>query len=647
MATALSENRLAVGESTTLTVTVRHEEASDVTVEMPAFDGFEVIDGPSIRPVSLLQGADTIRVVEVRTTVRASEPGRYVLPPLQLQVAGQQYQSDARLVEVGPRGARSRVPFLLRWRTTTDAVVVGQAIPVYLEAYNASEYFFPTSVAVPAPSAAILEEVQGLGSVDQASVDGVALYTVPIAVYIVTPTEEGTLVLPSATVARDDLQATSDSLTVQVDGTPAAIAASGAVGSFTYAASVDTDELSVTGEVALRLSVSGTGNLQFLQVPDPELDGLEVVAESREDRFAAVPGGYQGEIVRVVRLSPTRSGALSIRPSRFRWLDPSSGRVQAASAEEIAVVATDAAQPAPSFDLNIEPLTVEEIRALDRRTWHDTTASIGLIAPGLLVLIAIRLFRPRAAAAIALVCASLILIDAYSDRLPTEDLVRAHELAQAGEIRAALSATERASRSVSDSPGINYNLAIYYSRLGDLPRAVFAAREAIRLAPARSAPRELLGHIETRAGITRTIPPPHRLHPDVFVLATAVLVNALFVGAALIRRRRPVVFLGAILLVLLTIASAVLLLTTAFTHETQLAVAIEPITLTRIPGPASDGWLPVAGGTSLRIVADQGDALLVETSLGLQGWARLQDLIWPESPLLSVVRYRAFGGEHL
>jgi hypothetical protein len=236
----------------------------------------------------------------------------------------------------------------------------------------------------------------------------------------------------------------------------------------------------------------------------------------------------------------------------------------------------------------------------------------------------------------------LVLIDAVSDRLPWEPIDRGYRRYAEGDVPAAVTAFERASRAVPDSPGLNHNLAVLYFQIGDIPRAVLAAREAVRFAPLSQISRDLLTTIEGYAGIERTITPPHVVHPDHFFMLAAVLANLLFLVMAFASGRSARVVIAGTLLVLLIAGSATGLAVTAVRHGRQLAVVRDEVTLRRIPGEDAAGWLPVQRGASVRVLSRTGNSLLVQTSLGLEGWVELDDVFWHAVPAFSIARYRGF-----
>ena len=59
--TELSDRTLAVGERLTYTVTIDYEEPADVTTGEVEFEGLTLIDGPTVRPVTILGESDRAR----------------------------------------------------------------------------------------------------------------------------------------------------------------------------------------------------------------------------------------------------------------------------------------------------------------------------------------------------------------------------------------------------------------------------------------------------------------------------------------------------------------------------------------------------------------------------------------------------------
>ncbi|MFW5684460.1 MAG: hypothetical protein ACOC1I_06380, partial [Spirochaetota bacterium] len=84
------------------------------------------------------------------------------------------------------------------------------------------------------------------------------------------------------------------------------------------------------------------------------------------------------------------------------------------------------------------------------------------------------------------------------------------------------------------------------------------------------------------------------------------------------------------------------LVVSALRYDEQVGVVRSDVTLRRIPGSDADGWLPVTAGSAVEVVAGNGGFLLVRTVVGLEGWLKLDELLWPGSPIYPVLRFRGY-----
>jgi tetratricopeptide (TPR) repeat protein len=642
--TELSDRSLAVGERLTYTLTIDHEEPADVTPGEVEFDGLRLIDGPTVRPVTILGDAERARAVEIRYTFQAAEAGRFILPPQTVVVAGQEYQTAERLVEIGERSNRSRVPYRARWTSSFDTLVVGQAVAVYLEVYNAVEYAYPNSLNVPVPPTAIMEEVAGLGTIEQSELDGVTLLTIPVAAFMLTPSAEGQVTLPAVPIVTGALEATAPELRIPVVAPPDSVTASGAVGDFHASVMIDSDSLAVGESANLVVRVEGTGNLHVLSMPEATFTGFVVEDDRRNTQFVPTDSGYSGyaEQLYVIRPEPANEYGIEVAP--FVSYNAATGSVDRYNLTVSVPTVAEIRQP-PAAEGEITGsalLDPTEIRSLERTNWYRRPEFYGWLSPGILFLIARRLWKRRNAAAVLIVAVSMALfVQARGDNLPWEEIERGNASYAEDDLEGAVTAYEAAARLAGESAGIQHNLAILYYQLDDIPRAVYAAREAIRLVPGAASLRETLRRIETGAGLDRTVPPPHHVHPDLFFVVLALAVNAIFIVAALARRPwRGRVTIAQITLMIVVLSSVAGISVAAVRHQHQLGVLRTDYLLRRIPRADSDGWLLVSAGTAVEVVAREGTMVLARNVLGLEGWIDETEVLWPGNPGIDVVRYR-------
>ncbi|MBU8913549.1 MAG: BatD family protein [Spirochaetales bacterium] len=645
----LSHRALSVGERLTYDIQIDYEDPDDVVVPEVAFPGFRLVEGPSVRPATRISVDQRSRVVEIRLGFEAVEPGRYVLDPVLIEVAGQVFQTPVKLVEVGRRGARDQVPFLARWVVPEDPLFVGESRAVSLEIYNADEFVYPSEIAVQAPAQAITEEVQGLGSIGQSVVDGVTLYEIPVAVFMVTPSAAGSIRMESAQVEWEGLTSTAPSVSMIVVDAPPAIAASGAVGRFSLSASVDGATISATETVVLTVRLDGAGNLHFLQLPEITVDGFRIESEERDERLTPVDIGYSGYIEDRLTLRPIGAGTGRVTIDQFAHFDRSLNRVVRTRIPVFEVQITPVKEPVtdegPEF--SFELLRSEEIRSVEPRNWYRNPMSYGLFVPGLLVLLVLRIWKRRGSQASLIALAAFVFVAAASDDLPWPEINRALELYDAGDLTGAIHAFEDTSRRAPGSPGIQHNLAVLYYQQGDIGRSVYAAREAVRLNPSSGRIRDTQLLIERAAGLERSVPARHIVHPDLVFGVLAGVVNVfcvllVFLGRQKGLRRAGLLAIGQILLGVIAIALTIGLVMAAGVHEDQVGVVLEELSLRRIPSHAAESWLNLAAGTAVDLITQKDGFVLVRTDLGLEGWVNMDSILWPRNPAISVLRYRAF-----
>lgn len=641
----VSDRSLVVGEGFTLVIRLDYEEPDDVVVPEITLPGLRLADGPNIRPITRSAAAGRSRLVEIRLGFVAEQAGRYVIEPIPIRVAGQVFETPPKLVEVSERGSRDRVPFRARWVVPDAPFYAGEGRAVYLEIYNVDDYVYPSEIIVQAPERAIFEEVQGLGMIGQRVVDGVTLFRIPVAVFMLTPSGPGAVQLEPARVDWEGQSATAPRTLVTALAPPQAIETSGAVGSFTLSAVLDADTLAATETTALTLRLEGEGNLHFLELPALRLNGFRVEGEEELQRLSPVDRGYSGYREIRYELRPTGPGASSVQVEPFAYLEWSTGRVFRTQVPEFTVEVTPVKEPVTEEGpaVSFSPMSAVEIVSVEPVNWYRNPLSYGLLVPGLLFLVSRRIWRRHGAATSLVLLAGLLFVSAATDNLPLETIERGLRRYAEGDLTAALHAFESASRAAPESPGIQHNLAILYFQKGDIGRSVYAVREAIRFAPGSSGIRSTALLIERTAGLERTVPPLHLVHPDTLFFALAVAVNLFFVGLSLVQSRHRGVF--AIVTILLGVVVAALIVGLAMSvsaHDEQVAVALNHLSLRRIPSSTAESWLELPPGTAVERMGREGGFVLVRSDLGLEGWAPLSDLLWPGNPALGVLRYRAF-----
>ena len=138
-------------------------------------------------------------------------------------------------------------------------------------------------------------------------------------------------------IANVQKELSSQSLSIDVkalpeNGKPASFA--GAVGNYKFSSSIDKSELSTNEAVTVTLTVSGSGNIELLQMPEPVFPpDFEVydpkITTSTDANSQGMTGTKKAEYLAI----PRRAGSFSIPPIEFSYYNPSTESYQTLESE--------------------------------------------------------------------------------------------------------------------------------------------------------------------------------------------------------------------------------------------------------------------------------------------------------------------------
>jgi len=124
-----------------------------------------------------------------------------------------------------------------------------------------------------------------------------------------------------------DFKARSNTIKVEVEPLPGGAPASynGAVGNFNFKAEVDKNNVATNESVTLRLTLSGSGNIKLLKMPEPQLPGgLEKYEPKSIDNVNSNGGVISGQKIVDYLIVPRAAGDKEIPPIEFTYFNPSS-----------------------------------------------------------------------------------------------------------------------------------------------------------------------------------------------------------------------------------------------------------------------------------------------------------------------------------
>ena len=155
----------------------------------------------------------------------------------------------------------------------------------------------------------------------------------------------------------------SDPLVITVDPLPSGAPEGfgNAVGRYTFAASVDKNEVKAGDAVTLTMTVSGTGNLKLLTMPKPVVPGdIEVFEPKLSDEIARDGGVVKGKKTAEYVLVPRNQGKRVIEPMRFSYFDPARNAYVSLSSPRFDVRVL----PGRELAMSAEGFSKEDVRLL-------------------------------------------------------------------------------------------------------------------------------------------------------------------------------------------------------------------------------------------------------------------------------------------
>lgn len=595
------------GDIFTMTIIVDHENSSEVEFPLDDLPGqIQLWRGPYIRSFIDTDENDLrLRKVRITTSFKPGRSGRMIFPGLNVIVDNKKLKTEPFLLSVGLyRNRKLYIPIETEWRTGFDEVYAGEAVPVYLVVRNLEAVNVFDRVRVAYPDRGIFEEIPGLGSITSVTEGDIVLFDVPAAGFIYTATEAGEIKIPSAGVDYNGLTGWSDNLYIDVQNPPEELK-SGAVGSFTFNTYIDEEHAEKTGEILLTCIVEGHGNLNYLKMPDPEVNGAILVSTEENIDFKAGSLGYSGKKAIKRTYSADSGVAVSITVPDFDFLDKESGTVKRQEAKNFEFTVrgfSDEAAPPESPVLQFEKKQIDPDKILLWKNHYRNIFMYIWLVPGPLFFIISWIFRwrrliPQLVLTVIIMVAAVSLLQLFVPRAGGSD------------------------SEVLPEPDVFYNNAIEIYNEGDLSTALHLIRSAIYIDPFNNDYRLLLSKMEDENGFVNPVNPSIRLHPDLFFYILVFIVNIFF--AALFLRKKGIGSPGTVVSIfsaLIILVSAFMIYYTDFSRSRMTGVCADGSSLRKIPKMSASRWISVENGTAVRIVDETDGFLLIETGLGVKGW---------------------------
>ena len=623
----IRDNPVGVDDRIYINIFVDYPDPEAVSVTKPPLPkGVRITSGPKITRVA---DGDTFKT-RISYQMRGEETGRFIIKPFIVVVNGKSLETNTRILSIGQyRNRRLYIPLQVEWRIPERTVFVGQSIPVSLQLLNQLEIPLIDSYEITHPKGAFFEEIHGLGEIESLPAGDRYLYNIPVASFIITPSQSGRLFLPAAEVHAIGERAESPVARIDVQQLPAEARTSGGVGSFTFRAAVESDrhEFGTVGK--LFLSIEGEGNLNYLNVPEPDLGGLVQIGLSEISEFEPGPWGYEGARKVEYSFISDSAGVFSIVVPDLTYFDPRSELIRTAYGSSFRVTfdplvkENDLSEPSFPFGMpSVEDILTEQSWGAYRIPYNY----LWLLPAPMAFLLLLVLKRTR----ILFVSIAFLLLGAgdLQDE-PCPNVAPAVDAYLSGDFDAAHDGFLACFDKMPENPGLAYALALSEHQLGSYDDAMYFARMAVGLDPMSSIYRGFLTWLNDSMGLEKLVPPSARVHPDLFFYGMIGFFSLGFAAAAVYLVKRNGAYIVFFLLaVLLSVACAGALAYTAAFNESRAAIVYgQAAEVRKIPSGTASQWIELPVGYSLRVLNETGDFYLVRTEYGLTGWIDKNSLV--------------------
>ncbi len=344
----------------------------------PSFEGLEVLAGPVSSTSTSFQSingqSSTTHTHSYTYTVRAVQEGKVTLGAASVKIGKETYSTEPRTIEavkgeVPDQGAAASggqrqsagEDLMLRMSVSKTRAVVGEPVIVTLKLYVQSSAIsgfedvrFPTfdgfwSQEIDAP-----QNIQFVRENYNGQIYNAAL----LRRYMLLPQQTGALTIDPAELVCllqiraestgprsifDDFfssyqtirkRVTSEPVTVNVSALPAGAPASftGGVGSFRLSAGFDSDSVAAHEATSLKITISGTGNINLVDAPKVQLPAdFEAYDVRKTENISTGESGSTGTLTFEYPFIPRAPGVFDIDPVEFTYYDIAAGRYRTLS----------------------------------------------------------------------------------------------------------------------------------------------------------------------------------------------------------------------------------------------------------------------------------------------------------------------------
>lgn len=246
---------------------------------------------------------------------------------------GRHWESEPLLLPIFAYDeVEQKLPLEVNWSTLPAELYLGQSILLsvwakHLEVFENSRLLEPLQL-----NEALIERSPAEPQIVQENLLGIDTYSVPLASWIVTPTDLGVLRLPPLRAQVQGLTRTLTEQNISILPLPENpyrredASFQPAIGEFEFSLNWSDpptqNRYALDDTIEITRRIFGTGNFTLLEFPPVDGGGLTLLEVQKTEDYEPVAEGYRGSLSQTYRYKAPSHGTFMLRVPDFPWFDP-------------------------------------------------------------------------------------------------------------------------------------------------------------------------------------------------------------------------------------------------------------------------------------------------------------------------------------
>ena len=336
-----SVDKSTIGENERFTYTVSVQGTGFGEVKMPQFNEFTVLGGPSQssnQSYEIINGSAKISIRKsISYVLKPSRLGTFTIGPAHVAKDGKTFTSNSVQIKVTKAQQSTNPNLMARIEVSKRNVYVGEAFMVTYVIYNRYRNIQLSEFDLPQNASFISEEIE-VKSVswdkELKVVDGIQYQRAVLKKEVLFPQQFGDIEIPAFSINAHagggffsmgtEINVTSNPAKIKIKPLPKGkpVNFSGGVGEFSIEIKTDTQDVKTNDAIDFELTISGTGNLKYLDKPAIQFPpDFETYDPKLKNKYSLRSNGHSGKRTYHYVIIPRHAGEYKIPSQTFSYFD--------------------------------------------------------------------------------------------------------------------------------------------------------------------------------------------------------------------------------------------------------------------------------------------------------------------------------------